>query len=203
LALFYKKERFLLGFMMFYFQPDLMGDLLHLRPLRAQDHDGLFVAGGDPEVWAVHPHPERATAAGFRAYFDEQLASGGALVAVDRGGGALAGCSRFSTLYAEPGEVEIGWTFLGRAYWGGAYNADMKRLMLRHAFGYVERVIFRIGEHNVRSRRAVEKIGGVLSERVQNVTVAGAPGRNVYYTIDRAAFDVSPLNRPGLRVPPL
>jgi RimJ/RimL family protein N-acetyltransferase len=79
----------------------------------------------------------------------------------------------------------------------------MKRLMLRHAFGYVERVIFRIGEHNVRSRRAVEKIGGVLSERVQNVTVAGAPGRNVYYTIDRAAFDVSPLNRPGLRVPPL
>lgn len=57
--------------------------------------------------------------------------------------------------------VEIGWTFLARAYWGGRYNGEMKRLMLRHAFAAVSRVIFVIGAGNIRSQRAIEKIGAV------------------------------------------
>ena len=59
--------------------------------------------------------------------------------------------------------VEIGWTFLARAYWGGRYNGEMKRLMLEHAFRSVDRVIFIIGPENRRSQRAVEKIGAVRS----------------------------------------
>jgi RimJ/RimL family protein N-acetyltransferase len=146
----------------FDYQPLLTGERIAMRPMQAGDYAGLSAIGMDPELWAVHPQPERATAAGFRAYFDDQLASGGALVAVNRADGARAGCSRFSTLYCDPGEVEIGWTFLGRSYWGGIYNQEMKRLMLGHACKYVPKVIFRIGEHNVRSRRAIEKIGGEL-----------------------------------------
>jgi len=69
------------------------------------------------------------------------------------GTGSVAGWSRFSADHALPGEIEIGWTFLGRAYWGGAYNLDMKRLKIAHAFRFVDRVIFRIGAGNVRSRR--------------------------------------------------
>ena len=176
--------------MMFDYQPRLSGALLDLRPLTAADHDGLFAAASDPAVWALHPHTDRWQAPVFRAYFDDGLASGGALVAVARADGAIAGWSRYSALYAQPGEIEIGWTFLGRAYWGGDYNGDMKRLMLDHAFRFVDRVIFRIGEHNLRSRRAVEKIGGRLTDRTEVTIIDGAESVNLYYAIERGGATI-------------
>ena len=121
----------------------------------------------------------------FRAYFEDGLKSGGALVAVSKADGAIAGWSRYSAEFAEPGEIEIGWSFLGRAWWGGAYNGEMKRLMLDHAFRFVDRVIFRIGEHNLRSRRAVEKIGGKLMDRTEAITAGGVESRHLFYTIER------------------
>ena len=39
----------------------------------------------------------------------------------------------------------------------------MKRLMLRHAFAEVREVLFIVGERNLRSRRAVEKLGAELA----------------------------------------
>ncbi len=58
-------------------------------------------------------------------------------------------------------QIEIGYTFLARSHWGGAYNLEMKELMLRHAFGFVDRVVFTVAPENLRSQRAVEKIGGI------------------------------------------
>ena len=110
------------------------------------------------------------------------------MVAVSRADGAIAGWSRYSATYAQPGEIEIGWTFLGRAYWGGAYNRDMKRMMLAHAFRFVDRVIFRVGEHNWRSRRAVEKLGGILTDRRQTERAEnGSEYTTVFYAIARDA----------------
>lgn len=51
--------------------------------------------------------------------------------------------------------------FLSRSHWGGRYNGEMKRLMLRHAFRFVSCVVFLVGPQNSRSQRAVERIGGV------------------------------------------
>ena len=78
-------------------------------------------------------------------------------------------------------EIEIGWSFLARPYWGGRYNGEMKRLMLDHAYKFVNRVLFIIGPENIRSRRAVEKIGGrLLGSRPD------AQGRErVVYALDR------------------
>jgi RimJ/RimL family protein N-acetyltransferase len=98
----------------------------------------------------------------FQAYFDDALASGGALAALDRGDGRVIGTSRFHGFDPAAGEVEIGWTFLARRYWGGEYNGEMKRLMLDHAFRFVDNVVLMIGPDNIRSRRAAEKIGAVL-----------------------------------------
>lgn len=57
--------------------------------------------------------------------------------------------------------VEIGWTFLARSHWGGRYNRELKRLMLEHAFRFVDRVAFLVGHTNLRSQRAVEKLGAL------------------------------------------
>jgi RimJ/RimL family protein N-acetyltransferase len=148
--------------MPFDFQPTLNGKLLGLRPLRPNDFDALFAVASDPLIWEQHPANDRYKPEIFRTFFDEGLASGGALLATDAKDGHVIGSSRFHGYDTKNSEVEIGWTFLARQYWGGRYNGEMKHLMMRHAFGFVNRVVFLIGEENWRSRRAVEKIGAVL-----------------------------------------
>jgi N-acetyltransferase len=142
-------------------QPTLEGGLLELRPLCAADFDALFAVAADPLIWEQHPASDRYREEQFRLFFDEAIASGGALIAIDAADGRVVGSSRFHGYSPETGEIEIGWTFLARSHWGGRYNGEMKRLMLRHAFTFVDRVIFLIGPTNYRSQRAVEKIGGV------------------------------------------
>jgi RimJ/RimL family protein N-acetyltransferase len=83
------------------------------------------------------------------------------LIAVDSKDGQVIGSSRFHGYDSEKSEIEIGWTFLARSHWGGIYNGEMKQLMLRHAFRFVKSVIFLVGPQNVRSQRALEKIGGI------------------------------------------
>jgi RimJ/RimL family protein N-acetyltransferase len=142
-------------------QPVLKGQLVELRPLRPDDFDVLFAVASDPLIWEQHPAGDRYREDVFREFFREALASGGALVALDAKDGTVLGSSRYFGYDPERSEVEIGWTFLARSHWGGAYNGEMKRLMLGHAFRFVERVVFLIGPHNYRSQRAVEKIGAV------------------------------------------
>ena len=162
-------------------QPFLLGELLELRQLRADDFEALFQVAADPLIWKQHPEPNRYQQATFRAFFEEALMSGGALVAVDRANGHIIGSSRYHGYDAERSVIEIGWSFLARAYWGGQYNGEMKRLMLVHAFSSVQRVIFIIGPDNRRCQRAVEKIGGVRAG-----TTIDAHGR------ERVVYELTP-----------
>ena len=167
-------------------QPHLVGELIELRPLRPDDWDALFAAASDPKIWELHPVPLRYTENIFREYFREALASRGALVAVDRKTQKIIGSSRYVWHEGES-ELEIGWTFLERAYWGGAYNGEMKRLMLAHALAFAEKVVFRVGATNVRSRRALEKIGAALTARRESITLHGKNIEHVVYEISRPA----------------
>jgi N-acetyltransferase len=169
---------------MFDRQPFLSGELLELRPLRAGDFDALFQVAADPLIWEQHPESDRYQEVTFRKFFAEALESGGALVALDRATGHIIGSSRYHGYDAERSVVEIGWTFLARAYWGGRYNGEMKRLMLEHAFKSVQRVIFIIGPDNRRSRRAVEKIGAAFAG-----TTRDARGRErVMYELNPSSY---------------
>ena len=175
-------------------QPTLTGDRLELRPLRADDWQALYAVASDPLVWGLHPAHDRWQEPVFRAFFADALAGGGALLVTDRASGAVVGSSRFQAHDpADGGSVEIGWTFLARSHWGGSYNREMKRLMLAHAFGTVARVEFRVGECNLRSCRAMEKIGGRLTDRSELVDTPAGPMRHVIFEITREAFADGPL----------
>jgi N-acetyltransferase len=147
--------------MFFDLQPTLKGELLQLRPLRPEDWNDLYAVASDPLIWEQHPINDRYKEEVFRGFFREALESGGALIAIDSKDGRLIGSSRFHGYDKEKSEIEIGWTFLARSHWGGIYNNEMKQLMLRHAFRFVKTVVFRVGPQNLRSQRAVERIGGV------------------------------------------
>lgn len=165
-------------------QPTLTGPTIASSPAVEADWVELFAVAADPLVWELHPSPDRWREDVFRQFFSEGLASGGMLTARDTASGAVIGSSRFSTEFAEDGEVEIGWTFLARAHWGGSTNREMKHLMLTHAFDEFGTVIFYVGENNGRSRRAVEKIGSRLIDRPAH---HGRPG-HVIYAMQRDDF---------------
>jgi RimJ/RimL family protein N-acetyltransferase len=140
-------------------QPTLEGERVLLRPLRPDDFDALYAVARDPLIWEQHPASDRWQEPVFRKFFADALASGGAFLVVDRRTGEVVGSSRYHGYDAQKREVEIGWTFLARSHWGGHFNHEMKRLMLEHAFGFVDTVLFFVGVNNVRSQRAVERIG--------------------------------------------
>ena len=171
-------------------QPVLRGELLELRPLRPDDFESLYAVASDPLIWEQHPVRDRYRVEVFQEFFRTGLESGGGLVAIDRRDGAIIGSSRYHGFDPVKREVEIGWTFLARRYWGGRYNREMKRLMLEHAFRFVDRVIFVIGPQNFRSRRAVEKIGGSLSG--SRIDESGR--ESVVYKLDRSDYFAGPLS---------
>lgn len=147
--------------MSFDLQPVLQGALVVLRPLRPADYEDLYAVAADPLIWEQHPANNRHESTVFRKFFDEAIDSGGALIAIDANTRSAIGSSRFYGYDERNSEIEIGWTFLARSHWGGRYNGEMKRLMLHHAFRFVSNVVFLVGRQNIRSQKALEKIGAV------------------------------------------
>src|SRR4029079_13223577 len=147
--------------MAFELQPILKGELIELRPLKTDDWEELFVVASDSLIWEQHPERDRYKKDVFRVFFKEAMESGGAFVIIDRKIQQIIGSTRFYGYDPEKSEIEIGWTFLARKYWGGRYNAEMKELLLNHAFKFVESVVFFVGEKNFRSQKAMEKIGAI------------------------------------------
>ena len=172
--------------MEFDLQPTLRGDLIEIRPLAPSDLDALFAAAKDPLIWKQHPESDRYKWEVFRRYFDGAIESRGAFAILERASGRIIGSSRYCNLRAAEGEVEIGWTFLEQAFWGGAYNGELKSLMLDHAFRFVDRVVFVVGENNLRSQRALQKIGARFLKRAEGPEPQGATASDFIFVITRS-----------------
>ncbi|MBX3565434.1 MAG: GNAT family N-acetyltransferase [Sphingomonas sp.] len=168
-------------------QPTLAGELVTIRPTVPADWDNLFAVASDPLIWEVHPAHDRWQESVFRKYFEDALASGGGVTILDKASGKIIGASRYAFPDAGRDEIEIGWTFIARQYWGGTYNREIKRLMLDHIHRFVGGAVFVVGQNNIRSRKAMEKIGGVLQEgRIERGDGTPLPD-HVYYVIRRAS----------------
>lgn len=165
-------------------QPVLEGPRLRLRPLKAADFDALYAAASDPLIWEQHPATDRHERKVFEQFFNRALKSRGALAILDKATGEIVGTSRFYDVSGRD-SVCIGFTFLTRAYWGGSFNREVKFKMLDHAFIYVRRALFHVGEKNLRSRRALEKIGAKLVGRLDLLKPDGSPDPTVVFEIKR------------------
>jgi RimJ/RimL family protein N-acetyltransferase len=169
----------------FELQPCLQNELIRLEPLRPDDFEALYAVAADPLLWEQHPAKDRYKREVFAGYFKSGIDSGGALRIFDNTDGQLIGSSRYYDLEEAQSKVSVGYTFIARSHWARHYNAQLKKLMLDHAFKFVNRVTFQVGCDNWRSRRAMEKLGGVY---IGEETVAYVPGEqanpNVIFKID-------------------
>lgn len=152
-----------------------------IRPLAETDFEALYAVASDPLIWDQHPSWDRYQEPVFRQFFSDGMATGSAFVILDSRSDDVIGSSRYCNIKPEKSEIEIGYTFFARAYWGNGTNFAVKRLMIDYAFREFERIVFVIGAQNFRSRRAVEKLGGVLE------TTSDA-GKKVEYVLTRQAW---------------
>lgn len=162
-------------------QSTLHGETITLSPLQGTAFERLYQAASDPLIWKLHPNSDRYLRPAFQTYFQGAIDSGTAFIALNKKTDEVIGCSRYYDISPETKSIKIGYTFLIRKYWGGKTNFKMKKLMIQHAFKEFETVVFEVGETNLRSRKALEKIGAVYSH---NFYRDGGP--HCLYTIEKS-----------------
>lgn len=140
-------------------QPVLKDENVVLKPLSIDDFEKLYQVARDPEVWAMHPNKERYKRPVFQNFFEGALASKGAFLVVDRKTQEVLGSTRFYEFNPDTKSVLIGYTFYGTKWWGKNINSTVKKLMLDYIFREVDQVIFHVGKDNVRSVKAMTKLG--------------------------------------------
>ncbi len=145
--------------MQFELQPTLENELVKLIPLKEEDFEILYQVTSDPLIWKQHPEKDRFQRKVFEKFFKGAIESRGAFLVVDKKTGEVIGNSRYYDFDETNRSIAIGYTFLTRKYWGTAYNKAMKTLLLDHSFKFVDTVIFHIGENNIRSQKAIVKLG--------------------------------------------
>ncbi|SKB33502.1 Protein N-acetyltransferase, RimJ/RimL family [Parapedobacter luteus] len=165
--------------------PLLQNDRAILLPLLETDFEVLYALASDPVVWAQHPQPDRWKASVFRIFFNGAINSKGAFKVIDRKTGAVAGSTRFYDYDAQNRSIFIGYTFYAARYWGTGLNAVVKKLMLDYAFRYVDTVLLHVGAANIRSQKAVKKLGARKIAEVSADYHGDGPKPNFTYEIRR------------------
>ena len=164
---------------------DLKNNLVWLEPLKQGHFEELYLVASDPLIWEQHPNPDRYKLDAFTNYFKGAMESGGAFIIRDTLSGQALGSSRYCAYDAANKEIQIGYTFFARSCWGKSINKEVKTLMLNHAFNYVDKVAFYVGANNIRSQKAMERIGGI-KVREEVVAYFGEPDRlNFRYEISK------------------
>lgn len=137
----------------------LENELIKLIPLTNDHFDKVYLAASDPFIWAQHPAPDRYKREVFEQFFADGIKSNGAFTIFDAKTGGVIGTSRYYDYDKPARTIAIGYTFLTREYWGTAYNRNLKNLMINYAFEYIDSILFHVGAVNIRSQKAVEKLG--------------------------------------------
>ena len=169
----------------FELQPRLENRWIKLEPLAEGDFAALYSVAADPLIWEQHPSKDRWQREVFANFFKGAIESGGAFRVIDNTNAELIGSSRYYDVDAAGRAVAVGYTFLARRAWGGPYNRALKTLMLDHAVGFVDRVTFQVGALNLRSRKAMEKLGATLVGEADVSYYGEQSNPNVTYQINR------------------
>jgi RimJ/RimL family protein N-acetyltransferase len=141
---------------------------VRLEPLASKHAADLLAAGRDDETWLYMPIPALKTIDDALAMIRDAEAEARAgqevpFAIVERASGRAVGSTRFLDLQRPHRALEIGWTWIGPACRRTAVNTECKELLLRHAFEDLgaHRVTLKTDARNVRSQRAIERIGAV------------------------------------------
>ena len=166
-------------------QATLENENVKLVPLNPNDLEELFSVASDPKIWEQHPNKDRYKREVFEKFFQGAIESKGAFKIIDKNTGEIAGSTRFYDYNPKENSIFIGYTFYATKFWGSKLNPQVKKLMLDYIFQFVDKVNFHVGKDNIRSQKAMEKLGAKKVDEV-NVAYFGEPEKlNVVFEIDK------------------
>ena len=169
----------------------LSGDIVELRPLEKEHFAELDSLAKEPRIWEFYTvnggNSESLMKAMQGGLDDRDKGTQYPFVIYHKAYNILIGSTRFIDIQPLHNKLEIGWTWLHPDYWKTAVNLECKLLLLTFAFETlgVYRVQFKVDVRNMRSRKAVEKIGGIAEGILRNDMVRenGTKRDSVYFSI--------------------
>ncbi|USK72233.1 GNAT family N-acetyltransferase [Peribacillus asahii] len=169
----------------------LIGERVILLPLEVHHIQELFDAGNNPDIWAYMPMK-------VQSIEDMKRLVDGALQAREQGSEfpfaifdrdleKIVGSTRFLDISIPNQSLEIGWTWLSPTVWRTRINTECKYLLLKHCFETLGalRVQIKTDGRNVRSQKAIERIGAVKEGvlRRNRILYDGFVRDSVYYSV--------------------
>ena len=146
----------------FNLQPEILeNETIKLIPLQEEHFESLYEVASDPLIWEQHPIKDRYQKDVFKTFFESAISSKGAFLILDKKTNEVIGTTRFYDYNSDKSSVGIGYTFIGRKFWGGLYNQSTKKLLINYAFQNVDSILFHVGAENFRSQKAVLKLGAL------------------------------------------
>ena len=134
-----------------------------LKLLNKNDFNVLYNIGKIKKIWEQHPENDRWKKEKFNIFFNKGIENKFGFYGIyNKSNSTLIGSTRYYSYSKKKKSIKIGFTFLTPGYWGSDTNLQIKTLMLGYAFNYVDNIYFDIGKNNIRSRKAIEKIGATL-----------------------------------------
>ncbi|MEP1472791.1 MAG: GNAT family protein [Halieaceae bacterium] len=176
--------------MTFDVQPvQLKGKYVTLEPLSQAHAQGLYTRGREAAEWLFMPRRCFVDLADTRHWVEEALAAENQMpfAIVEQGKGRITGSTRYLNIRPEHLSLEIGWTWLGQEWQRTPVNTEAKLLLLSHAFDKLgcRRVEFKTDARNLRSQRALERIGasreGVLRKHM--IVQEDYPRDSVFFSV--------------------
>jgi RimJ/RimL family protein N-acetyltransferase len=168
----------------------LEGRLINLVPLTV-DHTAALYRHAAPEVFQwVLEYPRDESFVAFRDWLrttaiEAPASLPFAMVLVDTG--EPVGSTGYLEIRERHRSLEIGRTWIGKAWQGTRVNAESKYLLLRHAFETLgaQRVQFKTDWNNLHSQRAIEKLGAVREGVLRSYQIRsnGLPRDTVMYSL--------------------
>lgn len=169
----------------------LEGTHVRLEPLAREHIPALCAVGLEPELWRwtmtqIHT-PEEMHSYVETALAEQRAGASLPFVTIERRTNTVVGSTRFGSINLDHRRVEIGWTWVGRAWQRTSINTEAKLLMLRYAFDTLgcARVEFKTDALNGRSRRAILRLGATQEGTLRHhmITASGRIRDTIYFSI--------------------
>lgn len=169
----------------------LTGETVILQSLTTEHFVALEALAKDKRIWEFYAY-DGSDPATFRNIFDSAISerekgSQFPFVILHRQQNKIIGSTRYLDVQPNHKKVEIGSTWLHPDFWATAVNLECKLLLLSHCFEHLQtvRVQLKTDEKNLRSRKAIEKIGGQFEGILRNDMIRDNQTRrnSAYYSI--------------------
>ena len=170
----------------------LTGSVVRLEPLSEQHAPDLTVAAHDERIWRymlyAYPEDEEKMLAWVRDILTRQAAGADlAFAVIHLASGRAIGATRYLEIRPPHRSLEVGGTWYATEFQRTAVNSECKYLLLKHAFETLGciRVQFKADARNLRSLRAIERLGAAREGVLRNhyILADGGFRDSVYYSI--------------------